>query len=345
MPILSEQELREFTLDVLTRLGTPPDAAEVVCNTLVGANLVGHDSHGVLRLTTYAQWVREGLIRPTVEPQVVRRQGATAHVDGGWGWGPVGARLAAATAIDLARSYGVGAVTLDHCAHIGRMGEYVEMMAAAGMTGMAVCNHYPSVAPFGGRERMLGTNPFAFGAPGGAEAGAPAGPPVIVDFATAGVAEGKLRVARAKGERVGPGLIVDCDGQPSQEPDAFYAGGALLPFGGHKGYGIGLMVEILGGILSGAAPGVLPIFAGANGSLFLALNVGAFVAPEVYAAQMGELARTIGGSQPAAGGERVLLPGEPERLTAQRRKVEGIPIPEATWDELRALRQSITEAV
>ena len=242
MPLLPVQELRDFTLAVLAALGTPNEYAQIVCNSLVGANLAGHDSHGVLRLTTYAQWVKEGLIRPAVAPVLARMSGATAHVDGGWGWGLVGARFAAEQAIALARDYGIGAVTIDRCAHIGRMGEYVALMAAAGMGGMATCNHYPSVAPFGGRERMLGTNPFAMATPGGE-----GGEPVVVDFATSGVAEGKLRVARAKGEMVAPGLIVDREGQPSQTPADFYEGGALLPFGGHKGYGLGLMAELLGG--------------------------------------------------------------------------------------------------
>jgi uncharacterized oxidoreductase len=248
----------------------------------------------------------------------------------------VGARLATATALGLAATFGVGAVTLDHCAHIGRIGEYVELMAAAGMAGIALCNHGPSVAPYGGRSRMLGTNPFAFAAPGAGDR-----PPVVVDFATAGVAEGKLRMARARHETVAPGLIVDCDGQPSQDPEAFYAGGALLPFGGHKGYGIGLMVEILGGILSGAAPGMLPVFGGANGSLFLALKVDAFVAPGVYAEQMGGLADAITASAPAAGYTGVLLPGEPERATYQRRVVEGVFVPEVTWAELMELQRDL----
>jgi uncharacterized oxidoreductase len=293
----------------------------------------------VLRLITYAQWVKEGLIRPTAEPCVARCEGATAQIDGRWGWGPVGARLATETAIKLAETFGVGAVTLDHCAHIGRIGEYVEMMAAAGMAGIALCNHGPSVAPYGGRSRMLGTNPFAFAAPCAGDR-----PPVVVDFATSGVAEGKLRKARARHETVAPGLIVDGAGQPAQDPEAFYAGGALLPFGGHKGYGIGLMVEILGGILSGAAPGMLPAFAGANGSLFLALKIGAFVPPDVYAAQMGGLTEAITTSAPAAGWTEVLLPGDPERANYRRRRVEGVAVPDITWAELQELQRALGPA-
>jgi LDH2 family malate/lactate/ureidoglycolate dehydrogenase len=336
MPTFSVGELRAFTLDVLEKLGTPPDFAEIVCNNLVGANLVGHDSHGVLRLITYTQFVRDGLVVPAAVPFVDWRSGATAHVDGRWGWGAVGARLGTETAIALARENGVGLVTVDRCVHIGRIGEYVALMAAAGMAGIALCNCGPGVAPYGGRERIFGTNPFAFAAPGG-----PGQPPFVVDFATSGVAEGKLRVARAKGETVAPGLIVDRDGQPSQLPDAYYDGGALLPFGGHKGYGLGLMVEVLGGLLSGAGISSLPGYDSANGTLLLAIATARFVAGDVVSSQMGAFAERISNSKPAQGFERVLLPGEPERLAEAQRSRDGVPIPETTWAKLQQLRQTL----
>ena len=204
------------------------------------------------------------------------------------------------------------------------------------MAGIAVCNCGPGVAPYGGRERIFGTNPFAFAAPGG-----PDRPPVVVDFATSGVAEGKLRVARAKGEIVAPGLIVDRNGQPSQEPDAYYDGGALLPFGGHKGYGLGLMVEVLGGLLSGAGISSLPGYDSANGTMLLAIDTARFVPGDVLRSQMGAFAERIANSQPAQGFERVLLPGEPEQIAEAQRSREGIQIPETTWAELQQLRQTL----
>lgn len=338
MPTLSVGELRAFTLDVLEKLGTPPDLAQVVCANLIGANLVGHDSHGVMRLGTYAQFVREGLVVPAAVPVVDRRDGATAHVDGGWGWGPVGAHLGTETVIALAREHGVGVVTVDRCAHIGRLGEYVARMADAGMAGIALCNCGPGVAPYGGRERIFGTNPFAFAVPGG-----PDQPPIVVDFATSGVAEGKLRVALAKGETVAPGLIVDCKGYPSQRPEDYYAGGALLPFGGHKGYGLGLMVEVLGGLLSGAGISSLPGYDRANGTLLLAIDTARFVPGDLLRAQIGAFTQRIADSQPAQGCDRVLLPGEPERIVAAQRSRDGVPIPATTWAELQQLRHSLAQ--
>lgn len=339
MVVISESDLREFTIDVLTAMGTPVEQAEVVCENLVGANLVGHDSHGVLRLTTYAGWVDDGHICADGEPVITAEFGATARIDGRWCWGAVGGKFATEKAIALARQYGVGAVTLDHCAHIGRIGSYTEMMAEAGMVGIATTNHMAAVAPFGGKDRVLGTNPWALATPRG-----PDEHPIVVDFATSGVAEGKLRVARAKGESVAPGLIVDSAGNPSQIPADFYDGGALLPFGGHKGYGLSLMADLLGGVLSGAGSGSDTTFAGANGTLFVAIDIQRFLPLEVFRAQSEAVAGRIHASSPATGFSSVLLPGEPEDAMRARRRVEGIPIPESTWEELQALQAARKQA-
>jgi uncharacterized oxidoreductase len=317
-------------------MGTPLHQAEIVCENLVGANLVGHDSHGVLRLTLYADWVRKGLIVPGLEPRLLSEVGATARIEGDWCWGAVGGKYATEKAIALARAYGVAAVTLDHCAHIGRLGSYTEWMAEAGMAGIATTNHMASVAAYGGRDRVLGTNPWAMASPRQDDAA-----PIVVDFATSGVAEGKLRVARAKGESVPLGYIVDRDGTPSTQPADFYSGGALLPFGGHKGYGLSLMADILGGLLSGAGSGSDKEFAGANGTLFLAIDIARFVPLDWFKAQSESIAERIHASAPAQGFTNVMLPGEPEQRTRAARTEKGIDLPESTWQELQELRASL----
>ena len=195
MPTIDHQTLRRITQAIIEAAGTPPEAAQAVCESLVEANLRGHDSHGVIRLPQYIDLVRYESVHPQVAPQVIAQQQATAQVDGGFGWGQPAARLATQTAIALAADYGIGAVTIVNCNHIGRVGEYVEMIAQAGMIGIALCNAGPAVAPYGGYQRVMGTNPFAWAAPGG-----PGQPPFVLDFATSGVAEGKLRVARSKGD-------------------------------------------------------------------------------------------------------------------------------------------------
>lgn len=231
-------------------LGTPAPAAADVARSLVSANLAGHDSHGLLRLPWYAEFVSDSRAVPTATPVVTTQSGATAAIDGRQGWGQLAGHLAVDTAAELAEQFGIGIVTAKRCNHIGRLGEYAELLAARGLISMLWCNADPSVAPFGGRIRMLGTDPFAAGIPGHL--------PLIIDFATAAVAEGKLRIERAAGHRVPLGLIQDAQGRPSTDPEDFYAGGALLPFGAHKGFGLVVLVELLGGALSGNHVGFLP---------------------------------------------------------------------------------------
>lgn len=340
MPTFPADKLRLVSERILQSSGAPPEAARIVSDALVDANLVGHDSHGVIRLMSYVDFVRRGQIKPTALPGITKQSGAIAQIDAEWGWGQVAAQLATQTAIDLARQYGVATVTIDRCNHIGRLGEYVEAVTKSDMIGLALCNSDPSVAPFGGFMRIMGTNPVAWAVPRALRS-----EPLFSDFATAGVAEGKLRVARAKGERVADGLVVDKNGQPSNEPDAFYDGGALLPFGGHKGYGLGIMVEMLGGILSGMASSVQPEHFAINGTLFIVLNIAAFMPIEQFIHQVEAFCARVKASPPAIGFTEVLLPGEPEFRARKERLVSGISIPDTTWGELESLAAELNAVI
>jgi len=332
MPTFSPDTLRRTAQLILEAAGTPPDLAQVVSESLVEANLVGHDSHGVIRLPSYVALVRQGQVKPSARPSVLTKHQATARVDAARGWGQPAARLATQTAIELAQDYGVGVVTIDRCNHIGRLGEYVENMSRAAMIGLALCNAEPVVAPFGGRQGRMGTNPIAWAIPRGSDQ-----EPLLVDFATAGVAEGKLRVAKAKGEKVATGLILDRDGRSSTDPADFYAGGALLPFGGHKGYGINVMIELLGGALSGMAPSALPDYHGGNGTMLMAMNIAAFVPLEQFTAQATALCEKIKATPTAEGFSEVLVPGEPEMRSRRQRLAEGILLPEQIWQDIQVL--------
>jgi LDH2 family malate/lactate/ureidoglycolate dehydrogenase len=331
MPTINHQMLRRVTQAIIAAAGTPPEAAQAVCESLIEANLRGHDSHGVIRLPQYINLVRYESVHPQAAPQIIAQQQATAQIDGCFGWGQPAARLATHTAIALAASYGIGAVTIVNCNHIGRVGEYVEMIAQAGMIGIALCNAGPAVAPYGGYQRVMGTNPFAWAAPSGAGQ-----PPIVLDFATSGVAEGKLRVARSKGDSIPEGLVVDSTGRPSLDPADFYAGGALQTFGLHKGSGMSVMIELLARGLCGVDPTQShPI--GQNGPLILALNI-PFLAPEAQFFGAAERLRAqISGSSPITGFGEVLLPGDPELRARRHRLEEGIPIPQTTWDDILAL--------
>jgi LDH2 family malate/lactate/ureidoglycolate dehydrogenase len=330
MPNVDYQTLLRIIQAIVKAAGTPPAGAQAVAESLVGANLKGHDSHGVIRLSLYLDFVREGSVQPAAVPRVAARQGATAQVDGMLGWGQPAARLATQTAIELAREYGIGAVSCINTNHIGRVGEYVETIAAAGMIGIAMCNAGPAVAPYGGYQRVMGTNPFAWAAPGGTGL-----PPLVLDFATAGVAEGKLRVARTKGELVAEGLVVDAAGRPSRDPADFYAGGALRTFGLHKGSGMSVLIELMARGLCNVDP-TWSSNVEQNGTLIMALNTPFFAPAEQFAGAAERLRAQASGLLPAAGFEAVLLPGDPERLAAQERLEHGIPVPQPVWDEILA---------
>ncbi len=329
---ITAQALQRIADALLAAAGTPHDLAQVVAESLVGANLAGYDSHGVMRLPTYVNSIRAGHIKPAERAEVSGRQQATATVDGRWGWGQPAARLAAETAIALATEFGVGAVTIQRCNHIGRVGEYVETMTRAGMMGIALCNAGPTVAPYGGWERRLGTNPLAWAAP-------TADPehPLLLDFATSVLAGGKLEVARARGQTIKPGVLLDAAGHPSISPDDFFSGGALLPFGEYKGYAMGVMVEFLAGALSGAAPSCLPEYDSGNGTLMVAFNIAAFQPLAQIVDYATRFAAVVGASQPAPGSAGVLLPGDPAAEARRQRGHTGIPLPAATWQELHDL--------
>ena len=358
--IVQHAHLLAFACAMLEAAGTPADLASDVAESLVEANLCGHDSHGVLRLPSYLGFSRkqksESRIFNSIFPEkravllADKRPGlAIRRVDGGWGWGQPAARMATRTAIELAARTGVASVTVERCNHVGRLGEYVAMVAEAGLIGLATCNAGPAVAPFNGRERLFGTNPFAFAVPRtvGPRGDGPA--PIVVDFATSGVAEGKLQVAQSKGQLVAPGLIIDKDGMPSADPAAFYAGGALLPMGQHKGYGINVLADLLGGGLSGIGLACTPAYGegnrGGNGFIITVYNIADFVPVEHYVTQVNHLYARVRASRPAHGVDAVLVPGDPEWMSRERHMREGISIPDSIWQALRETAQELNVAL
>ncbi|MGH2370532.1 MAG: Ldh family oxidoreductase, partial [Chloroflexota bacterium] len=250
--LVAPGSLEEMARRIFVAAGTPEDLAAHVARHLVKANLSGHDSHGVIRIPSYLRSIEQGRLVADARPAVVRDWPATAVVDGKRGFGQVAASFALEVAIGKAATAGVGAASIRHCNHIGRLGDYSETAAERGFIalvtyGSAGPNSGHS-APFGGAARHLGTNPWSVGIPGKESA------PVVVDFATTMVAEGKIQVARAKHAPLPPGCIVDKDGKPSTNAEDFYAGGMILPAGGHKGYGLSLVAALLGAGLTAERP-------------------------------------------------------------------------------------------
>jgi LDH2 family malate/lactate/ureidoglycolate dehydrogenase len=329
-------ELRRFSQSILEAAGTPEDLASIVAVSLVDANLAGHDSHGVIRLTSYVANVRGGQVQPAARGDVAALGGACARVDGAWGWGQPAAHLATDTAAGLARANGVGLVTIGRCNHIGRLGEYIEKLSRVGLMSLMTCNARPAVAPYGGYTRMLGTNPIAWGAP--QELGRP---PLVVDFATAAIAEGKLKVAHAAGAGVPWGAVVDKNGRPSEETAAFYDGGALTTFGGHKGFGLSVMAELMGGVLSGSGVSSVPGYDNGNGTTVLAIDVGRFVPAADFKKQVEAFSDRLHEAPRAPGFDEILTPGEPEWRARERRTAEGIAVPEATLGAINELAREL----
>ena len=252
MPTITADKISTIAREVLHAAGASEGHARTVGTHLANANLAGHDSHGFIRIIQYVSNIRQGDIDPKAEPEVERDVGAMAQVNGNSTFGQVVAMMASDLAMDKAREHGIGLVAMHNLGHTGRVGTYPERIANEGMaammwTGFVGGTAANSVAPFGGRARRLGTNPVSMSFPSPTEG------PVLLDFATSVAAEGKLRVYRARGHTLPSEWVLNKEGVPSRDPNDYYEGGALLPMGGldggHKGYGLSIMVALFGAVL------------------------------------------------------------------------------------------------
>lgn len=335
MLVLSFDQLRTFCRQVLINAGASEENAGYVAEHLARANLLGHDSHGVSCLVMYLDALSDGYIDPTASPKVLRDMGSIAVVSGSWTFGQVGAEFAAKVAIEKAKQHKVAIVGAIHCNHTGRLGHYCEMAAAEGIGTIITHGGFEStfMVPPGGKSGALAANPIAFGLPAGKY------PPVIVDFATTMVAVGKLAVARDEGKQVAPGLIIDRAGDPTVNPNDFFDGGALLPVGGHKGYGLGLAVEILSAALIGehdiSYQGKVDSNLEKTGTLFIAFDTATFQPGDSYGNLVEVLVERLKAIEPAPGSGGVMIPGEPELAQKKRRLRDGIPIADATWARIK----------
>ena len=329
MPKLRAQELVALTSAIFKAAGSPDDVAERVGDALVGSNLMGVDSHGVVQIPLYVEWVRQGQVQPAAEVEVVRETPNIAILDGHWGFGQVIAQKGMQLAIEKAKRNQIALVGLMNCNHIGRLGEYTMMAASEGLIGVAVANAGPEeVAPFGGAERVFDTNPISVAVPAGKMH------PFLLDYATSACAEGKLRVASNKGVSIPEGWILDKDGKPSTDPNDFYAGGVILPFGGHKGYALALLVDLLGGALTCAGCTSLPEYGGGNGVLMAAIDVEAFRPLDEFAENADRLFTRVRQSRPMPGVSEILIPGEPEFREREIRMRDGVPVDDTTWAKI-----------
>ena len=272
---------------------------------------------------------------------VERETTNTAVINGNWGFGFVQTEKAMRMAIDKARDHGVAAITVHHQSHVGRVGDYPTMALNEGMIGLVTADSGAgpkNAAPFGGRARRLGTNPICIGVPSDLPG------PVLLDMATSAVAMGKINLQRSRGEPIPLGWIVDKDGNPTTDPNDYFAGGAILPVGadqGHKGYGLSFMVEMFSGLLTGLGFGIDPQARHNDGVFISVYNVDNFRPLDDFKREMREFVEFIKTSPPAAGFTEVLYPGEIEYKTELKRREEGIYVEDQTWDGITALMAEV----
>jgi uncharacterized oxidoreductase len=337
MKSIAAAKLIDVTAAIMHAAGSSEAEARTIARRLVDSNLVGHDSHGVIRVAKYCEWVRAGWLVPNREPSVAFESDALAIVDGNRGFGQIVGEFAGRLGIAKAARAGVAMIGLRNCGHLGRLGDWAELAAAAGEVSLHFLNtsNGRRVAPFGGTDRRLSTNPVCIGVP------VEGGEPVILDMTTSMVAEGKLMVAHNKRERVPDGWIIDRDGRPTNDTSDFYDGGALLTVGGHKGSGLSIVVDLLAGAVTTGRSSDPTDDVLRNNMLSI------YIAPSVYdddgyvLREAHRLVEWVKGSRPANPGEPVLVPGEVERRTRDARRADGIPIDEQTMQDIVAAAQGV----
>jgi LDH2 family malate/lactate/ureidoglycolate dehydrogenase len=332
MPTLFAEPLTNLARSILIAAGTAGDIAERVARSLVASNLKGVDSHGVMRLEWYLEQIREGVILPAARPSVEMEKQGAAILRGNGAFGIYGMELAADLAIRKAGQQQIAAVALTDVGHTGRIGQFAEQIAGAGMFGLVLGggNHerWGCVAPYGGAKPLLPTNPYALGLPGGRHGA------VVADFATSAVATGKLRLYRANGKPLPPGWILDRDGRPSTVAEDFFQGGMQLPAAGPKGYGLSVLAELIGEALLGPPREF--------NWLVVALDIGVFRANRDYVRAGEAFLDELKTVPPAPGFEEVMIPGEPETRSERERSVSGIPVAEEIWRSIQAAARSVS---
>ena len=343
MPTIRAEALTDFTVRLFEAAGVPGEEAKVVTAGLVGANMRGHDSHGVMRVPQYIGFLRDGIYKPGVPLRLEVEGPALVVADAQWGFGQVQAHRLLDHLIPKAQSMGVAAGSARDCGHIGRLGEYAERASDAGLVLIATVNNNGAgqrVSPPGGLEPRLGTNPLCAAVP--TEDG-----PVVLDFGTSVAAEGKVRVYHINKEPVPEGWLLDHEGKPTTDASVLYEqpSGSIRPMGGsqaYKGFGLALVLDMLAGGFSGGKAcheGAPP--ARGNNVLFIVLDPSRFAGREALLGEATSVARFVRSSRTAEGVEAITLPGDPERKALEARSRDGIPLSHGHWAKLAELAEQL----
>jgi ureidoglycolate dehydrogenase (NAD+) len=332
-------KLKAFCIEALMRTGMPRDAAETTAEVLVTTDLWGVFTHGTKALRGYLRRLQAGGLKADAVPNIVREGPAWAIVDGHSAIGMVTSVFAMNTAIQKAKTAGVAYVGVRNSCHFGAAGYYTNLAAKADMIGMAMSNDIPSMAVPGSRKAVMGTNPFSYAVPAGREA------PIFLDIASSAVAGGKIRIFQTQNKKVPDNWLVDAEGVPTNDPFVYPFDGSLLPFAGHKGYGIAMMIETFAGILSGGATrwDILswidhdPSLPTHHGAAFLAVDIGQIMPIQTFRDRADAMIRDIRESPKAKGSNRIYLPGEMEWEKFHDAIKNGILLP---GDVIESLRES-----
>ena len=332
------KENLENAIEAIARAGgSEASEAKFVAQNLVLANLTGHDSHGIGMMPRYVEALLEGGLHPNRKIDVKLDGGALLALDGGAGYGQSIGLQATHLAIERAKKHGVCIAALANSHHLGRIGHWAEMAVAEGLVSIHFVNvqSFARVAPFAGADRRFGTNPVCIGIP------LPGEPPFLLDMATSAVAQGKLRVAHNKRAKIPLGWLIDDNGNPTDDPrwGVIAPLGAMACFGEHKGYGLAVACELLGGALTGG--GVTDYDNKTqrrvlNGMLSILIDPTRLKTQEKYIRDSKSFLAWLRSSRAAPGHDRVRIAGEPEREYKEKRQRDGIPVDDETWNEIRA---------
>ena len=330
---VSPDRLLSFVADVYRKAGVPAQDADFVADTLVQADLWGHQSHGVLRVAWYQARLQSGAMKPETQMEIVLDGGAVLVLEANDGIGQVVAKHATEEAVRRARLHGVGVVSVRNSNHFGTCMYFTGMGARQGCITLLTTNGGPNMAPWGGMQKMIGTNPWSVAAPAGRF------PLMVMDVANSGVARGKIYLARQRREPIPDNWAIDASGRPTTDPVAALEG-LILPMAGHKGYAIGVIVDMLSGVLSGSAflddvhGPYDPVNKSGAGHLFVAFNVEAFQPKALFEQRMEEYITRLKATPLAPGFDEVFYPGEIEARNDARHRDEGLHLPADTLASL-----------
>jgi LDH2 family malate/lactate/ureidoglycolate dehydrogenase len=337
-------ELKNFCRQAYNKVGVPEAEAEIVADLLVRSDLRGVETHGVTRLPIYIQRLQKGYVRKEARIRVVKEKGPTAYLDAQGSMGHIAAYRGMEKTIEKADEFGIGWVSVKDSGHFGVAGLFPMMALKKDFIGYLFTNSAPMMFPWGGRERIIGNNPLAYAIPAGEYQ------PVVLDYSLSVVPSGKLILSRKKGEKIPLGWAFDKNGLPTEDPyEGYEGGGSLAPVGGHKGYGLVLVHEMLTSVLTGGkwTRNIKSLYeedpSGIQGTChtFMALDPDCFIGRDAFKKNVDAYIESIKGSAKAAGTEEILVPGEPEYRTEQKFLKEGIPLAPNTVRELAALAQSL----